>query len=113
MRTASGRRLGHEARKLREAGTKVVLVQPMADDVALMGSNLMRGDRRQEVIELARQTVAKQLHAPEAEKLVAGLPPGAPERIARPDVPPSDWPGLVGLPGARNARSVTEASAEA
>jgi NTE family protein len=113
VRTASGRRLGHEARKLRETGTKVVLVQPMADDVALMGSNLMRGDRRQEVIELARQTVAKQLRAPEAEKLVADLPPGAPERIARPDVPPSDWPALVGLPGARNARGVTEASAEA
>jgi len=112
VRTASGRRLGREAHKLREAGTQVVLIQPTAEDVALMGSNLMRGRQRQEVIELAQRTVADQLSVFEVEELLAGLPPGAPERIGRPDAPPSEWPELVGLPGARAAQSAAEATAK-
>jgi NTE family protein len=113
VRAASGRRLGREARKLREAGTEVVLIQPTAEDVALMGSNLMRGDRRHEVIELAQRTVRDQLERPDVADLVSDLPPGAPERITRPDVPPSQWPELVGLPGAGGARAAGEATAEA
>ena len=62
MRAATGRRLGHEARKLREAGTEVLLLQPDADDCSLMGLNLMRGTRRAEVMEQARVGVARQLH---------------------------------------------------
>lgn len=38
VRTAAGRRLGSEARKLRAAGTEVVLVQPTAEDLAVMGA---------------------------------------------------------------------------
>jgi NTE family protein len=63
MRAAAGRRLGHEARKLREAGTEVLLLQPDADDCSLMGLNLMRGTRRAEVMEQARSGVANQLRA--------------------------------------------------
>jgi NTE family protein len=103
VRAAAGRRLGHEAQKLREAGTKVVLVQPTAEDIALMGNNLLRGDRRNEVIKLAQRTVTDQLRSPEVQELIAELPPGAPERIRRPDVPPSEWPELVGLPGSGRA----------
>lgn len=100
VRAAAGRRLGREARKLREAGTKVMLIQPTAEDIALMGGNLMRGHRRNEVIELAQRTVAEQLRVPEVEKQIADLPPAVtPARIARPDVPPSEWSELVGLPG--------------
>ena len=111
VRAATGRRLGREARKLREAGTKVVLVQPTAEDIALMGNNLMRGHRRNEVIKLAQRTVTEQLRSSEVEELTADLSPGAPERIARPDVPPSEWPELVGLPGSdRAAESAAEAA---
>ena len=42
-RDAAGRRLGHEAKRLRSEGTEVVLVQPVADDLAVMGRNLMSG----------------------------------------------------------------------
>jgi NTE family protein len=63
MRAATGRRLGHEAGKLREAGTEVLLLQPDADDCSLMGLNLMRGTRRAEVMEQARVGVARQLRA--------------------------------------------------
>jgi NTE family protein len=61
MRAASGRRLGHEAAKLRAAGTEVLLLQPDADDCSLMGLNLMSGRRRLEIIEQARTGVGSQL----------------------------------------------------
>jgi NTE family protein len=61
MRSAAGRRLGHEARKLREAGTRVLILQPGEQDVALMGFNLMSGGRRLEVMEQARRSVATEL----------------------------------------------------
>jgi NTE family protein len=63
MRSAAGRRLGHEARKLREAGTRVLVLQPNEHDVSLMGFNLMSGTRRLEVMEQARRSVAKELRA--------------------------------------------------
>jgi len=61
MRAAVGRRLGHEARKLREAGAEVLVLQPGHDDCALMGVNLMSGARRVQVIEQARKSTAREL----------------------------------------------------
>ena len=61
MRRAAGRRLGHEAKKLRERGTEVLILQPTAEDLASMGANLMARDRREEVIERAVRTTARQL----------------------------------------------------
>jgi NTE family protein len=61
MRAAAGRRVGHEARKLREEGTKVVILQPGPEDIQLMGLNLMSGARRLEVMEQARRSTAREL----------------------------------------------------
>jgi NTE family protein len=58
MRAMSGRRLGHEARKLRAEGTELLLLQPAREDVAGMGLNLMARGRRVEVLERARKTTA-------------------------------------------------------
>ena len=58
VRSASGKRLGHEARKLRAQGTEVLLLQPSAEDVKGMGLNLMARGRRVEVLERARRTTA-------------------------------------------------------
>jgi NTE family protein len=77
MRSAAGRRLGHEARKLRESGTRVLILQPNEHDVSLMGFNLMSGARRLEVMEQARRSVATELRAVRARR--APLP----ERGAR------------------------------
>src|SRR5918998_5141364 len=41
MRRMSGRRLGSESKRLRAAGTEVVLIQPTPDDHRAMGPNLM------------------------------------------------------------------------
>jgi NTE family protein len=58
VRGISGRRLGHEARKLRDEGTELLLVQPTREDVAGMGLNLMARGRRVDVLERARKTTA-------------------------------------------------------
>jgi NTE family protein len=61
MRAVAGRRLGHEAKKLRADGTEVLILQPGRDDCALMGLNLMSSARRVQVMEQARKSVAREL----------------------------------------------------
>lgn len=100
-RTASGRRLGYEAKRLRESGTKVVLIQPRDEDLAALGRNLMSGRRRDEVISAALNSVGDALREPEVAELLGALPPGEPHKVARPDGPPSGWPQIV--PGQRAA----------
>src|SRR4051794_13514430 len=63
MRGAAGRRLGHEVRKLREEGTEVLVLQPNADDLDIMGANLMARSRRAEVMEMARRSTALELRS--------------------------------------------------
>jgi NTE family protein len=63
MRAASGRRLGRELRTLREEGTEVLCLQPTADDIAVMGNNLMSRKRRIEVLEQAQLSTARELRA--------------------------------------------------
>lgn len=58
IRGLSGRRLGHEARKVRDEGAEVLLIQPSAEDIGAMGLNLMARGRRVEVLERARRTTA-------------------------------------------------------
>jgi len=100
---ASGRRLGSEAKKLRSAGTEVVLIQPLHEDLQAMGPNLMRTGNRNDVIEVARHTVARQLAEPGTRELLASLPSGDPEKVRRPDGPSSEWPQLLELQSRRAA----------
>jgi NTE family protein len=97
FRRESGHRLGSEAKKLRARGTRVVLVQPTGDDLKTMSRNLMSTRNRNGVIGVARRTVAEQLRAPENAALLGALPEGRPEKVRRPDGPPSEWPPLVQL----------------
>src|SRR3954469_11123537 len=98
MRRVSGRRLGSGAKKLRAAGTKVVLIQPTTDDHAVMGPNLMSTRNRNPVIQTAIRTVGAQLRASGVAELLEPLPQGNPYRVRRPDGPPSTWPQDL-LPG--------------
>src|SRR5215218_3190313 len=102
VRRGSGRRLCWEARKLRQAGTELVLVQPTREDLDVMGVNLMSTRRRHEVIETAIRTVTEQLRAPAVRELLSGLPEGAPHKIERPSGHPSTWPQV--LPHQRGAK---------
>jgi NTE family protein len=99
FRTASGRRLGSERKKLVAAGTEVVLIQPVGDDHAVMGPNLMSSRNRNPVIQTAIRTVREQLRRPGVRELLAELPEGPDYKIREPDGPPSEWPDT--LPGVR------------
>jgi NTE family protein len=79
MRAAAGRRLAHEARKLRGEGTDVLVLQPGRDDCALMGLNLMSGSRRIQVMQQARKSVARELRRVRGTHL---LPAGRARRRA-------------------------------
>lgn len=94
-RQASGRRLGYEAKRVRAGGTDVLMIQPVAEDLAVMGRNLMSAARRNDVIETAQRTVAQQLRGAEARTLVSGLPAGESHKIRMPAGPPESWPELV------------------
>jgi NTE family protein len=82
MRKQAGRRLGAEAKKLREAGTEVLILQPTADDLAIMGPNLMARDRREQVIDRAVRTTARQLRRRRGREGVV-FPKGARRASAR------------------------------
>src|SRR3954470_4059105 len=81
VRKAAGRRLGYEAKKVRAKGTKVVLIQPLEDDLALMGRNLIRRRGRHDVIEMAQRTVAEQLREAATAELLTDLPQGEPHKV--------------------------------
>lgn len=94
-RSVSGRRLGVEAKKLRAQGTEVVLIQPSQEDLDVIGTNMMSGKRRNEVMETAERTVAEAVRAPGVFDALADLPAGEPHKIAKPDGAVEDWPEIV------------------
>jgi NTE family protein len=104
-RTASGRRMGHEARKVRAYGTEVALIQPVAEDLQVMGGNMMSNKRRHAVIETALETVREQLQGSELQELLRDLPKGEPHKIRKPAGPPSSWPAIVPAAVPRNTES--------
>jgi len=93
MRTAAHGRLERLAKRLRRAGSLVVLLEPTPEDLAVMGNNFMSRRRRHEVIVTATRTVATQLRRQRAS--LAGLPPGEPSKLARPAGSPADWPSFT------------------
>jgi NTE family protein len=83
MRAATARRLDHEAAKLREEGTAVLILQPGEADCALMGLNLMSGARRTEVMHQARKSVARELRRLRGRRELLPASNGRPVRSAR------------------------------
>lgn len=96
-RRASRGRLEREERKVRRFGTEVVVIEPTAEDHAAMGRNWMSTERRQDVIDTAEETVARQLRDPRVQRLLTDMPAGKPHKISRPAGPPSTWPELGGV----------------
>jgi NTE family protein len=91
-RTMIGRRLGSEARRLRDAGTEVMLIQPTAADLEVMGPNPMNGRRRRAVMAAARRTMAARLRDGDVGDRLRALPAGESVLVRRPEDPPSSWP---------------------
>lgn len=73
VRSATGRRLGREARKLRDSGARTLLVQPREEDLDAMGVNLMNPRRRRLVLETALRTTRERLREPDAREILPKL----------------------------------------
>jgi NTE family protein len=101
LRQTSGRRLGREAKRIRAAGSEVVLIQPTVQDLDAMGTNLMSGSRRNRVIEVAVETVGAHLRQPEIRARLRDLPAADGPLVRRPRGPASTWPDFRDLAGAR------------
>jgi NTE family protein len=66
-------KVDHEARQLRAGGTRVALIEPVAEDLQVIGHNLMNAQRRNEVLEVALRTVRQQLRSTALRGAVATL----------------------------------------
>lgn len=87
-----GRRLAEEARRLRQAGKRVLLLQPTAADLEVMGFNYMSGKRRQQVLETAVMTTTAALQRGPLGQALSQLKGGKPHQLRQPKGPPSKWP---------------------
>jgi NTE family protein len=65
--------LEREVRAVRASGTQVLVLEPTAEDLAVMGTNAMDPERRVAVAEQARSTTVQRLAHPAAADLVARL----------------------------------------
>jgi NTE family protein len=83
LRGAAGRRLRREVEKLRKSGTEVLLIQPTARDLQVMGWNFMARGRRVEVVEMAVRTTALELRRLRGRRL---MPPKSARRRVRRDL---------------------------
>lgn len=89
LRRSAARELDASAARLRRRGTRVVIFEPSAADLDVMGNNFMSTRRRHQVIERALKSVT--LAARRRQPQLAGLPKGDPDRVRRPSGPPSEW----------------------
>ena len=92
MRRVTGRRLGWEARRLAQLGTDVVMLQPVAEDLAVMRGNLMSTARRHLVLETAQRTMAQHLQSTDLAERLAAQPRMPEHRLRRPPGPVDEWP---------------------
>jgi hypothetical protein len=86
---------------VRGAGTHVILVQPTAEDLAVMGPNPMSRRRRHEVLEAALRTTTAALRAAGVREPLRDLPVGPEYVRRRPPGPPSAWPSFDEIAAAR------------
>jgi len=89
LRREAARELDASAARLRRRGTQVVIFEPSAADLDVMGSNFMSTRRRHQVIESALKSVTLTIGRRQAQ--LEGLPKGDPGRVRRPAGPPSEW----------------------
>lgn len=101
LRRQASRQLRAEVRRLEQAGTEVLVVEPSAEDLAAMGANLMGRGRRNDVIATATRTVKQHLHESSAGERLSQLPAGVPELLRRPGGAAGDWPSFGELAEAR------------
>jgi NTE family protein len=71
-RALSGAALGRELLAVRRRGTPVLVFQPGAEDLAVLGLNAMDGSRWREIVERAQGSAAERLRDDERRRLLLG-----------------------------------------
>jgi len=103
IRGDNRRLLDREALALRRSGKRVVLIEPRADDIRVMGFNYMSRRNLNQVVDTAVKTTAATLRGTELGRLLSSLPRGGPDRLRRPQRSPSTWPRELFPPVRRSA----------
>jgi NTE family protein len=103
IRGDNQRMLDREALALRRAGKRVMLVEPHADDLKVMGFNYMTRRNLDRVAETAARTTTAALRGTELGRVLRALPAGSPDRLRRPQGSPSGWPVELFPPGRQSA----------
>jgi NTE family protein len=103
VRGDNQRMLDREATGLRHAGKRVMLVEPNADDLTVMGLNYMKRRNLDRVAETAARTTTAALRGTELGRVLRALPAGSPDRLRRPQGSPSGWPVELFPPGRQSA----------
>ena len=94
-RQVFARQLDAEIRLLEAEGTRVVLLEPLAEDLIAIGHNVMDDRRRGRVMETATRTTRERLDRPELAPLLAAIERGP---AARPGTAPKVEPAAAALP---------------
>lgn len=103
VRGDNRRLLDRETLALERSGKRVVVMEPHADDLRVMGFNYMSRRHLDRVVETAAKTMSASLRGTELGRLLASLPPGGPDRLRRPHRKPSTWPRELFPPVRRTA----------
>jgi NTE family protein len=103
IRGDNRRLIDREAVTLKRAGKRVMLIEPGADDLKVMGFNYMSRKHLDRVADTAVRTTTTSLQRTELGRALSALPAGSPVRLRRPREGPSSWPAELFPPGRRSA----------
>jgi NTE family protein len=103
VRGDNRRLVDREALVLKRSGKRVLLIEPCADDLKVMGFNYMSRRKLDRVVETAVVTTTASLRGTELGRTLSALPKGAPDRLRRPRLNSSSWPAQLFPPARRTA----------
>ncbi len=103
VRGDNRRIIDREAAALEQAGKRVYLIEPRADDLRVMGFNYMSRKGLDRAARTSVRTTSANLVRTGLREVLESLPPGAETRMRRPSGSPSTWPRQLFPPVLRSA----------
>lgn len=103
VRGDNRRLIDHESAALKQAGKRVILLEPSADDIRIMGFNYMSRRNLERVVQTAMRTTTEALAGTDIGRQLMALPRGAAQRLRPPDSQASSWPAELCPPQLRSA----------
>jgi NTE family protein len=104
LRGDNRRLIDREALLLERAGKQVIVLEPNADDLHVMGFNYMSRKHLDRVMETAVKSTKAALRGTEPGRVLSMLPAGRPDRLRRPGGSPANWPADLFPPVRRSAQ---------